>query len=645
MLEKGSRIVEENAEEYVEDQRTDMTERIRWIVEDNITRPDTRSCDDDSREEILRLIDGNLFGVYFQPIISGRSGRIYGYEALTRIEGPNIFRDVSELFRKAKETNVISSLDLLCRWNAMREAARQGISERDSYLFINVCPETLMDPDHRVGITDEIAEKCGIAKEKIILELTEETAIDNYKLFKDAIAYYRRAGYKIAIDDFGSGHGGLKMLSIIEPDFVKIDRHFISNIDKAMIKYNLVESMATVCHRIGIEVIAEGVERPEELTILMNMGIGYLQGYHLGRPAPLLPEEKPTEAVITIINKETTRLSDISRANYSVIGEICRIVEPIPPQIPFAQVMQRFITDPELRGLPVVDDERVVGLLHRSRFMEQQILGRCGYGMHLNTHKNIDAVMELQFLVFEANSTIEKVAQSVNSRKAEFLYDDIVVTNHGKYAGIVAISDLLDAMTEKSLIAAKDSNPLTGLPGNTLIRREIEKKLSQNMHFDVCYLDMDNFKPYNDHYGFEKGDFVIKSLGGIAVNVMNNCFRDRFNFLGHIGGDDFILIARPRMSADISTKIIGDFSSMLRDFHGQEDFDNGGYTAVNRRGNAEEFPLLSLSIGIVSSETRKIDSFAQLASRATEVKKLAKMEKGSSIVRDRRMLDAEIPHS
>jgi EAL domain-containing protein (putative c-di-GMP-specific phosphodiesterase class I) len=141
-----------------------------------------------------------------------------------------------------------------------------------------------MDPTHRVGITDELADKWSISKERIVLEITEETAIRNCKLFKDTIVYYKKRGYKIAIDDFGAGYGGLKMLSIIEPDFIKIDRHFISNIDKAAVKFNLVDSIASACHRLGIKVIAEGIEQGEELKVVMNMGIELLQGYYLAHP-------------------------------------------------------------------------------------------------------------------------------------------------------------------------------------------------------------------------------------------------------------------------------------------------------------------------------------------------------------------------
>jgi EAL domain-containing protein (putative c-di-GMP-specific phosphodiesterase class I) len=173
----------------------------------------------------------------------------------------------------------------------MKEAASQGINQSGLYLFVNVCPETLMDPAHRFGITDELAERYCIPKEKIILELTEETAIKDYLLFRKAVAYYRKRGYKIAIDDFGSGYGGLKMLSIIEPDFVKIDRYFISNIDRAATKFNLVDSITTTCHRMGIKVIAEGIETEEQLKAVSDVGVELLQGYYLSRPSPVIDED------------------------------------------------------------------------------------------------------------------------------------------------------------------------------------------------------------------------------------------------------------------------------------------------------------------------------------------------------------------
>jgi diguanylate cyclase (GGDEF)-like protein len=494
-----------------------------------------------------------------------------------------------------------------------------------------------MDPTHRVGITDELADKWSISKERIVLEITEETAIRNCKLFKDTIVYYKKRGYKIAIDDFGAGYGGLKMLSIIEPDFIKIDRHFISNIDKAAVKFNLVDSIASACHRLGIKVIAEGIEQGEELKVVMNMGIELLQGYYLCKPLPILNRDR---AVIPTVHSKKTNCCT-TKGEQCFIGDIADRVDPMPPSAHIMAAFTRFIRTPELRSLPVVEDERVVGILHRNRFLENNILGKYGYGMHLNATKCIADIIEQPSLMVEADTTLEDVAQRIQSRKFEFLYDDICVLKNGKYYGIVAVHILLDAITERNLILARNANPLTGLPGNESIQREINKRLFQNMHFDVCYIDINNFKPYNDHYGFEKGDMVIKALAGIIVESLEGYDSD-FNFIGHIGGDDFILIVRPQISIPICNNIISRFEAKLWEFHGTEDYRKGYYISKNRKNDEEIFNLLSISIGIVSTEVYKIESYAQLASVATEVKKAAKMQsalnKSSSIVRDRRLM-------
>lgn len=617
-----------------------MTSRTKWDIaidsEDCISE-NRNNTDGIDRQTILELLDSNSLTTHFQPIFSSKDGVVYGYEALTRIKGDNNSINIGELFKRAIFTNTISSLDVKCRENAIGLASSLGLNRSNAYLFINVCPEALMDSAHSVGITDELAEEFGISKDKIILEITEESAIHNCNLFKEAVAYYKKRGYKIAIDDFGAGYGGLKMLSVIEPDFVKIDRHFISNIDKAIVKFNLVDSIASACHRIGIKVIAEGIEQEEELKVVINMGIDLLQGYYLYKPSPILNGDRAE--IPALHNRKTNCCS--TNGEQCFIGDIAHRIDPIPPSTHLTAAFNRFIKNPELRSLPVVEDDRVVGMVHRNRFLENNILGKYGYGMHLNATKCIANIMEQPSLMVEANTILEDVAQRLQSRRFEFLYDDICITKNGKYFGTVAVHILLDAITERSLILARNANPLTGLPGNESIQREINKRLSQNMHFDVCYIDINNFKPYNDHYGFDKGDMVIKTLACIIEeSIKQNGFD--FSFVGHIGGDDFIVIIPPQISIPACEKIIANFESMLPILHGTDDYNRGYYVSKNRKNEEEIFNLLSISIGIVSTEVHKIKSFAQLASIATEVKKAAKMQSAStcrsSIVRDRRLM-------
>lgn len=140
---------------------------------------------------ITELLDGNFLTAHFQPIYSSKNGSVYGYEALTRINNGTPFADIGELFQTAKSTNTVSLLDMRCRENAISQAAALGIRARDARLFINICPETLIDPAHRVGVTDALVERWGISKEKIVLEITEETAIHNYDLFLQTISLFK----------------------------------------------------------------------------------------------------------------------------------------------------------------------------------------------------------------------------------------------------------------------------------------------------------------------------------------------------------------------------------------------------------------------------------------------------------------------
>lgn len=614
--------------------------RIRWEFDDDREQPRRETAPfaghDEAHlardlESIQDIIHGNNLTTLFQPIICVENGSVLGYEALTRTREKNPFGGIAELFQRAIQTGCVCTLDCACIERALKSADAFSLRNRCECLFLNLCPETLMNNGLFLDTCDSLLEQFGIAREKIVLEITEESMISNYSFFKKSLDVYRRKGYRIAIDDFGAGYGGLKMLSTIEPDFVKIDRHFIADIDRAAIKYNLVDAITTACHRIGISVVAEGIERKEELSALQQTGIQYLQGFLLAYPSPYM-NSSATEG--SLFKKDTAS----STQDPSFIGDICTKKDSISPDTQVINALKRFIADRDLRTLPVVDGFIVVGLLHRGRFLEDHIIGKHGYGYSMNTYKTVADVMERNFFLCEANTTLDDLSRRIRSRESSMNYDDICVTRGGRYLGTVPLSLLLNAITERNIILAKGCNPLTGMPGNDFIRREISLRLGQSMHFDVCYIDIDNFKPFNDHYGFERGDTVIKALASIITRLISLHPSASFNFGGHIGGDDFIVVTRPHDSILLAEEISAQFKKQLPEFHGPEDFQTGYFSACNRRGINEHFGLLSLSIGIVSTDVCRIESYPQLASLATEVKKTAKMQQGFSIVRDRRKL-------
>jgi diguanylate cyclase (GGDEF)-like protein len=291
--------------------------------------------------------------------------------------------------------------------------------------------------------------------------------------------------------------------------------------------------------------------------------------------------------------------------------------------------------------LPVLKGGQLCGLINRHRFMENHMVGRFGYCLSLNYYKKVEDILEEDFLEVAHCSSVEEVARKIHLRRQISIYDDVCVTRSGRYVGTVSVSAILNAVTENSMILARGANPLTGLPDNEFIQRQIAKMLSQSIHFDVCYIDLDNFKPFNDRHGFEMGDRVIKAVGDNIIDVLSKWEFQSIGFAGHIGGDDFIMITRPKNSVAACEDLINRFNGLQRRFHSEEECRQGFYLSNDRQGNKQHFPLLSLSIGIVSTEIHHIGSFAEVPSIAGDLKKRAKEAKGSLIVRDRRVAAAE----
>jgi diguanylate cyclase (GGDEF)-like protein len=584
------------------------------------------------------LLANNRLTCHFQPIVNRQQGRIFAYEALCRTVGSNPFDTIEELFSTAGHCGMILPLDMRCRENAMALASVQGLANNNTLLFINICPTSLLHPDHSAGSTGLLANRYEIPKGNIVLEITEHEAVSNYNLFRKAIDHYRSKGFRIAIDDFGAGYGGLKMLSVLEPDFVKIDRHFFKDSPKSSINFNLIDAIATACHRIGIEVIAEGIETEKDLQICRDIGIELVQGYLIARPAAdlvrftdlRLPEPTPPPPSATTLFDEVI-----------CVGDIATYVTPLSADDRIPEALDRFNESPDLLCLPVLDRGQLCGLISRRRFMETHMVGRFGYGLSLNFYKNIKDILEEDYLEVAHSLSVEDVSRKIRLRSRLSIYDDICVTRSGKYLGTVAVSAILDAVTENSMMLARGANPLTGLPGNEYIQRKIAKMLSQSLHFDVCYIDLDSFKPFNDRHGFEMGDRVIKTVAELMTSALLRFEGQSFGFVGHIGGDDFILVTRPKNSLAVCQELIDRFADKLPLFHSPEEMRDKTYTSLDRQGVRRQFDLLSLSIGIVSTEIHRIASFAEVSSIATDLKKRAKEIPGSIIVRDRRTPDGE----
>ena len=229
-------------------------------------------------------------------------------------------------------------------------------------------------------------------------------------------------------------------------------------------------------------------------------------------------------------------------------------------------------------------------------------------------------------MVVDYHTTIDAVARNAMARDAEEVYDLIIVTCDGRYFGTVSVMELLEKSIGIMVMNAKNLNPLSELPGNVMIEQQLERAVLEEKGSMVLYFDIDNFKAYNDVYGFTNGDRVIRYMTNILreSNVQDQCF------VGHIGGDDFIMITALEEAALICETVIAKFDQQIKTYYSDQDGEAGFIISKNRSGIEEVFPLMTLSVvGVKTSDHADIYSLGEEAGR---LKKACKQMAGSSIM-------------
>ncbi|MBF0100794.1 MAG: EAL and GGDEF domain-containing protein [Desulfobacterales bacterium] len=578
-------------------------------------------------KDMLDIISKERITTVFQPIIDLKTANIYAVEALSRIVGNSPFKGPDQLFMAAQRYHLTYPLEKLCRKQALLTAHRLDIN---CPITLNVCPSVLKSKDHVKGETLLLIEELFEVKNQVILELTEQFYIHDHKLFSNTVNYYREQGFRIAIDDLGSGFAGLNMLMHLEPFMVKVDRSIISDIHKTPKKRILLESLISFCHKFNALVVAEGIERQEELDMLISMKVDLGQGYFLAKPEPLLHDcPKNVQDHIQMQNREN-HLSYLCIDVCNCIESLVRPEKPIELANRISEAAERFKDDPLLTCLPVLHNNIPLGIVHKDRLFYK--LGQ-RFGYDLYNRKSVENILE-PALIFESGTSLDDVARKVLSRKEETIYDSIIVTYNCIYLGMVKIHQILERITDQKIYLARQANPLTGLPGNNVIKEEIMNRLNTNQLFSVLYFDLDNFKPFNDNFGFDQGDHVLRLLATILKDTLFEW--DMRSFLGHIGGDDFVGICGANNISQLCERILERFDHEIRLFHDDKTIALGYYESRDRLGEMQRFPLLSLSIAVVSTSEKKFSSYGHLVSVASEIKKKAKSLIGSSFYIDRR---------
>jgi EAL domain-containing protein (putative c-di-GMP-specific phosphodiesterase class I) len=238
-------------------------------------------------KELQKIMKNNSLDTFFQPILKLDSGETVGYEALNRPAVTNLFPNTETFYEFVGKSNQVFFFECFCRNISLKrfiDRLKGNVRLRSSLLFINIHPHVLLDSKYHSGETLQLLSELGIEPEQVVFELTERSAVTVFTLFNKVLSNYRSQGFRIAIDDVGSGYNSLKTLIYLKPEFIKLDKSLIQNIDQNREQQQLVKLIIDYAKQSSTEIIAEGIERMEELVFIRDQGVDYGQGFALGKP-------------------------------------------------------------------------------------------------------------------------------------------------------------------------------------------------------------------------------------------------------------------------------------------------------------------------------------------------------------------------
>lgn len=584
---------------------------------------------------LRQVIDQQELTALFQPIINMQSGEIIAYEGLIRGPSDSPLHSPLNLFRVAAAANLGVEVEHLCRKVVLENFAKMNLPGK---LFLNVSPECLLYPNVKHGETLDYIQRFGISPERVIIELTESQPTYDYELLGKAVAHYSEMGFQIAIDDLGEGFSSLRLWSELRPAYVKIDMHFIQGINLDKVKLQFVRSIQQIAEATGTQVIAEGIETQAELLLIRDLGIACGQGYYVGRPVTRPPTQVAVEITETLGYRGVAvypRENHTRQGNTTAL-RLLRAVQPVSPGTTNIEVLERFAREPELEVIPVVDQGRPVGLITRRNLADRFAVQ---FMRELHGKKRCDVFMDADPLVIDKHTRLQELSRQVAKADRHHLFNGFIITDRGNYLGMGTGHDLMSEITEMQINAARYANPLTLLPGNVPINEHIDRLLENGARFSACHVDLDFFKPFNDAYGYRKGDDVIQRTGKI---LEQHCDPTR-DFVGHIGGDDFLVLLQSEDAEERYRAILQAFAADIAGQFSGADLERGGYLSEDRSGRLVLHPLVTISLGAVKVEPGQFCSHHQIAAAAAEAKRQAKRMPGNSLFIERRMGPCSAP--
>jgi len=551
-------------------------------------------CSSDLLEAVLEILAAGRVAPHFQPVVDLFAAETAGFEVLSRF--PDVAPCPEALFAAARAGGLAWELEQLCRRAALCRLADATEITHQRMVSFNVSLGVFLDPRFVREWSASTVRRAGLDPQQVVLELTPTGMAPEFAVLEETVRHFTAEGFRIALDDYGAGRGNLALLFAIEPQYLKLDRGLVNGIEGSPPRQRLLRRVINCASQLGCRLVAEGVETHADLSVLARQGVRYAQGAYfcLPVPDPVLPDaETPSFRALDTLACGAGRVA--AAEEHAIVDLVQEPAVYAPAAVTCEGLDTIFRRTPSLDHVVVRLEGRGYGLVTRQHFY-----GRAGgpFGYSLYQRKPIEDIARRDPLVVSERTDIAALCRLAMNRQQNELYDPVVVTAaDGELRGTITMQALLTRSIDLEVSRAQSANPLTRLPGNVMIQKWLREAL-EHPPFTVIYGDLDSFKEYNDVFGFPMGDEMIK----LAASVLQRQLKEISlgARLGHLGGDDFVIVAPESVLTETLQLVCDAFDEEKLELFDPETVAQGCYKTTDRDGHPRCAPLVTLSLAVLT---------------------------------------------
>ncbi|QOI99564.1 MAG: EAL domain-containing protein [Phycisphaeraceae bacterium] len=497
------------------------------MAESGVGKPD--------RGRLEALIRDRNVVSYFQPIVHLATGAVAGMESLTRPGEGSGFAGVAELFDEAERLGMLWELERVTRARTVETAGR--LLPPHAQLFLNNTPRVVADPRFAGELLRAVRDATGLTPNRVVVEVTERSESQYTEGLAEQVALLKSYGFEVAIDDVGAGTSGLNRIMALRPRWLKLDRELVESIHADRVKQNLVKFFLHFARLSGVRLVAEGLERREEIEELIELGVPYAQGFYLGRPAPTV--EPPSHELTSWLRSrhgeaEHGRAADPAKIR---VARYARDVSTVESGTPVGAALGAMTRGGATDGVVVVESDRIVGWCERRALERAAGEGRAGAPVDLCVTSGTGVV--------EPGATVLESLEIASARGESSINLPLIVGDGPMLIGVVYVTDLLRAAALVAREFQTRISPLTGLPGRVKADEHLASLIKNaravGEAHDAAVIDIRGLADYNARFGYELGDQLLRGLADLSRSALAR--NDPRVFLAHLGDDLFLAVA------------------------------------------------------------------------------------------------------